>query len=311
MYGMTKSRVYGNRFNASSDVGCETYRCKDARGDDIFVINGCAKQKIKEKSTKCTLDVELDQFCSLKADRLAAPSCSLCYKEECNLKTIELEKKNDPNDDFCYHTVRYINKNTLPRDLLSFLKKNLGITPKIRETVSCKNGRAGCQVFRCSDNADNDQFRVTACATSDSDCTNGLNQFCTRGLLPQCQRCLDKKCSQRSTELQGSEAADNPTMYDGPNPGLRCLLKRICALLDAVKQKKSRWKTVKLSRRFAPRWPKTSKKSKDVADPSFNLYADLSEELEDSPANEMNRMFMDEYLVAIGAVIDVNCMSQQ
>uniref|UniRef100_A0A914H532 Uncharacterized protein n=1 Tax=Globodera rostochiensis TaxID=31243 RepID=A0A914H532_GLORO len=303
-----------------SDVGCETYRCQDARGNDIFVLNGCAKQKINDDhSTKCTLDVELGQFCSLKADRLAAPSCSGCYKEECNKKSIELGRKIDPNADLCYYSVRYANKKNPPQDLLSWLKKNMSITDKIRETFSC-NGRVGCQIFRCHDNDGNDHFRVTGCVT-DSGC-KVLGQFCTKG-RSKCHNCHGSKCNRKLTELQGNKAADNPKMYDGPNPGLRCLLKKICSLL--IKQKTSKMKAVKLSRRFAPRWSKKSKKLKsksrktsltcknfealdnklkNVNDEKFNRYADLSEELEDSPPNEMNMMFMDEYLLAIRAVID-------
>uniref|UniRef100_A0A914H4G9 Uncharacterized protein n=1 Tax=Globodera rostochiensis TaxID=31243 RepID=A0A914H4G9_GLORO len=89
-FSESNANTWSDSIECYSDVSCETYRCKDEKGNDIFVINACAKEKIKdEKSTKCTND-ELEPYCTSSSSK-GKPVCSQCYGADCNKDRIELE----------------------------------------------------------------------------------------------------------------------------------------------------------------------------------------------------------------------------
>uniref|UniRef100_A0A183C493 Chitin-binding type-2 domain-containing protein n=1 Tax=Globodera pallida TaxID=36090 RepID=A0A183C493_GLOPA len=54
---------------------CQTYRCLDERGSDIFIVNSCANYK------KC-FDEELDPICAKEGGRPA--ECQFCLTSLCN-----------------------------------------------------------------------------------------------------------------------------------------------------------------------------------------------------------------------------------
>uniref|UniRef100_A0A914HPB6 Uncharacterized protein n=1 Tax=Globodera rostochiensis TaxID=31243 RepID=A0A914HPB6_GLORO len=67
------------------NVGCQTYRCKNEFGNDIFVVNGCAT---KHEHLKCVYD-KLDPFCLPEDKRYE--HCEYCEGTRCNSNKIELE----------------------------------------------------------------------------------------------------------------------------------------------------------------------------------------------------------------------------
>uniref|UniRef100_A0A914HLJ8 SCP domain-containing protein n=1 Tax=Globodera rostochiensis TaxID=31243 RepID=A0A914HLJ8_GLORO len=67
------------------NVGCQTYRCKNEFGNDIFVVNGCAT---KDEHFKCVYD-KLDPFCLPEDKRYE--HCEYCLGSSCNSNKTELE----------------------------------------------------------------------------------------------------------------------------------------------------------------------------------------------------------------------------
>uniref|UniRef100_A0A183BJE9 AWS domain-containing protein n=1 Tax=Globodera pallida TaxID=36090 RepID=A0A183BJE9_GLOPA len=203
-----------------------------------------------------------------------------------------------------------------------------------------------CETYRCKDEEGNDNFVINACArekikdAKSTKCTNnlkdGLGAYCTNPDYPVCSQCYGAKCNENriNLELPKSKTKKPPernakTNKLGPGPAsttnkkvrgtttkppptanktsaLRCLLEAICKASDDTDPSK-------LSRRFALRKPKKSKKHpicmdrtkldermKNVKDPKFNQYEGLSIELKGSKKKkEMKMMFLDEYLLAI------------
>uniref|UniRef100_A0A183BJF0 AWS domain-containing protein n=1 Tax=Globodera pallida TaxID=36090 RepID=A0A183BJF0_GLOPA len=282
------------------DVSCETYRCKNEKGNDIFVVNACAKEKIKDaKSTKCTNHHDqMIQFCD-------NPVCSQCYGKRCNenrkdLEVTEVVTKKPPEEttksstrttttqkvnpkiptmatEECTLTFRYADDYELPRALKELMVKTMGVNIN-------KPGRG----LKCNN------------AT--------LDKFCPAPWKSTCVFCKGEKCNKKDIPLEmGSEGPPPLTTTtpettvsvdfgEGSKTGLLCVLHKICNVEKNGNAKLSRRFFVVNSLKKSEKCKELSKKLKTVQEQDHvqELGDDLSESIQ-----KVGLVFVDDYILAI------------
>ncbi|KAI3418056.1 hypothetical protein GPALN_010645 [Globodera pallida] len=190
----------------AEDVSCETYRCKNANGNDIFVVNGCAKEKVGGE--KCTLHSHLIDYCNPRDYPHSFASCSQCYGKNCNLKDINLIRPADhsPRENHCIHAFRH-NQSYEPDPALKEMVKEWNIKDySDKFNLECGLGNVGCQTYRCKNEFGNDKFVVNGCATNKRlKCVyKELDPFCVpqKNMYDHCEYCLGPSCNLNKTELE-------------------------------------------------------------------------------------------------------------
>uniref|UniRef100_A0A183BYK6 SCP domain-containing protein n=1 Tax=Globodera pallida TaxID=36090 RepID=A0A183BYK6_GLOPA len=120
-----------------------------ANGNDIFVVNGCAKEKVGGE--KCTLHSHLIDYCNPRDYPHSFASCSQCYGKNCNLKDINLIRPADhsPRENHCIHAFRH-NQSYEPDPALKEMVKEWNIKDySDKFNLECGLGNVGCQTYRC------------------------------------------------------------------------------------------------------------------------------------------------------------------
>uniref|UniRef100_A0A914H3V4 Uncharacterized protein n=1 Tax=Globodera rostochiensis TaxID=31243 RepID=A0A914H3V4_GLORO len=346
-FSESNANTWSDSIECYSDVSCETYRCKDEKGNDIFVINACAKEKIKdEKSTKCTND-ELEPYCTSSSSK-GKPVCSQCYGADCNKDRINLEVENveptekDPevvattstttttttkakttqkvnptkpnktttggHRENCSQSFRYAKDFKLPPALKQLMMQKMRDLSK-NYTVDCQV-KAVCQTYHCKDENKNDKFTYNSCIEPGfgRHCYNAvLDKFCPAPWKFSCEICDGEKCNKEKIPLEMGNKAPPLTnttpdnnVDSGNDSKMLCLINKICNV-------EKNW-NAKLSRRFAVRSLKKSKKCKELvnkvmAKDDKNLGDDLADELSES-IKKVGLVFVDDYIFAFEKLVE-------
>uniref|UniRef100_A0A183CM55 Peptidase M12A domain-containing protein n=1 Tax=Globodera pallida TaxID=36090 RepID=A0A183CM55_GLOPA len=191
------------------DVSCETFRCKHENGDDIFVVNGCGKEKEPNNSTQCTLRTHLTDYCNMNKYPHSFPSCSQCYDQECNENRIKLTNPSDmtkkPNH--CIHAFRHNKSYELDPKLEDMMASWQIFNLTLKYNHECLKYYPGCQTYRCKNEFGNDIFVVNGCATEHNEfkCAyKELDPFCLpqQNMYDHCEYCEGKSCNLNKIELE-------------------------------------------------------------------------------------------------------------
>ncbi|KAL3109125.1 hypothetical protein niasHT_012687 [Heterodera trifolii] len=201
---------------------CQTYRCSDKYGGDLFVINGCDSWERKCLANK------LNKFCNESLTKVkVVGNCTHCTTSLCNKDQLKLSTGNKTTK--CYGTLRSSETYKQPKEFNVLFNKY-----KKRSIINCKGEK--CQTFTCQDGNGNDMFVLNDCAEADGKCGNGtMDRFCEKPLKWNCKECNGTKCNDNFKLFTASTA--KPTIKQiNPNSTSGCLISSMCTpLLPKVK----------------------------------------------------------------------------